>query len=589
MTLFDRAGSAAGRATHLPLSGSVKLAYRNILRHGGRTATTLAAIAFGVAALVLSQGFVEDIFVQLAEALVHSQTGHIQLAGKDYFDHGAHRPLKFLLPDTDGDKAAITALNGVDDVMGRLNFPGLLNNGRADVAVLAEGVEPAKEARLGSFVRFSAGRGLEGGDHYHVVVGHGVARSLNVRPGDNVTLLVSTGDGAMNTADLQVVGVFQSFSKEYDNRSVKLPLPAAQELLTTRGANVLVVSLRNTEDTERIAGLLRERAAQRNQEVKTWSDLSDFHPKTVQLYNRQFGGLQLIILLMVLLSVVNSVNMTVFERTAEFGTARALGNRNRDIFQLVMLENALIGIVGSVLGAIIGLVAGQAHLPLRHPDAAATQCGPELHRLRSRHTARLARGGRHRLRCDRSCRRRSRAAGGADPGRVGAAAGHVGLREQDPGRHRSSLARRIPAENAGKAGAVKISHGRLRPSRSGALWVNAESRRGTGMHPGRPPTTVRAVRHTAVQEMRWRRAATRAPKGWRRMPERALVHKPNPRARTDRNVAPGLQRASTEERLGAHGPALCLRLPSDSQSPATPLPFGYHFPLPGMERTFTSK
>jgi putative ABC transport system permease protein len=354
MTLFDKPGSA-GRATRLPLAANIKLAYRNILRHGGRTATTLAAITFGVTALVLSQGFVEDIFVQLAEALVHSQTGHIQVAKRDYFAHGAHRPASFLLPDPEADKAAIRQVNGVEDVMARLNFPGLLNNGHADLAVLAEGVEPEKEAKLGSFVRFSAGRGLRAGDHYHVAVGHGVARSLNVKPGDNLTLIVSTADGAMNTADLQLVGVFQSFSKEYDNRSIRLPLPAAQELLATSGANVLVVSLQSTAETERVAAVLRERAALRNQEVRTWSELSDFHPKTVQLYNRQFGGLLLIILLMVLLSVVNSVNMTVFERTAEFGTARALGNRNRDIFQLVMLENALLGLVGSVLGAIIGL------------------------------------------------------------------------------------------------------------------------------------------------------------------------------------------------------------------------------------------
>jgi putative ABC transport system permease protein len=355
MTRSDMPGNAAGE-TRLPLASSGRLACRNILRHGGRTATTIAAITFGVAALVLSEGFVKDIFVQLAEAVVHSQTGHIQVARQDYFAHGAHRPMKFLLPDPEGDKATIRELKGVEDVMARLNFPGLLNNGRADLAILGEGVEPEKEARLGTFVRYSAGRPLGREDRYHVVVGHGVAQALNVKPGDNLTLVVSTAEGAMNTADMQLVGIFQSFSKEYDNRSVKLPLAIAQEVLATQGANVLVVSLRSTEETDRIAGLLGQRAAQHDQEVKTWSELNDFHPKTVLLYNRQFGGLLLIILLMVLLSVANSVNMTVFERTAEFGTARALGNRSRDIFWLVIQENALIGVLGSALGVVSGFL-----------------------------------------------------------------------------------------------------------------------------------------------------------------------------------------------------------------------------------------
>ena len=64
-------------------------------------------------------------------------------------------------------------------------------------------------------------------------------------------------------------------------------------------------------------------------EVKTWLELNDFYAKTVKMYDVQFGVLRIIILLMVLLSVVNSVNMSVFERVGEFGTMMALGNRSR--------------------------------------------------------------------------------------------------------------------------------------------------------------------------------------------------------------------------------------------------------------------
>jgi putative ABC transport system permease protein len=346
-------------STKLPVSAALKLAYRNILRHKSRTAATLAAVVFGVAALVLSQGFVEDIFVQLAEAVIHSQTGHIQIAKRGYFSGGAHRPDKYLLEDAPGDKARIVQIQGVDDVLARVNFSGLLSNARADLPVLIEGIEPDKEARLGSFVRFLAGRRLGGKDHYHVELGHGVARALMLNPGDTAILLISTGEGAIDTLDLQVVGIFQSFSKDYDNRAVRIPLTAAQELLGTNSANTLVVALRRTEDTNRIAGILRERTVWRDQEVKVWSQLNDFHPKTVALYHRQFGALLLIILLMVLLSVSNSVNMTVFERTAEFGTARAVGNRSTDIFRLVLLENVLLGLIGSTIGVLGGVMLAQ--------------------------------------------------------------------------------------------------------------------------------------------------------------------------------------------------------------------------------------
>jgi len=342
--------------TRLPLSANVRLAWRNVLRHRGRTGTTLGAIIFGVVALILSRGFIDDTFIQLGEAIIHSQTGHLQVARAGYFAHGAHQPDKYLLADPEAERQWITTRPEVADVMARLSFSGLLSNGRADYSVLGEGIEPDREEALGTFLKISSGRRLAATDRYQAVIGQGVAQALRLAPGDSAMLVANTSDGAMNTLDVEVVGIFQSFSKEYDNRVIKVPLATAQELLNTKGANLLVVSLKRTADTSDVASVLSGRAVARDQEVRTWEALSDFYPKTVDLYRRLFGGLQLIVLLMVLLSVINAVNMTVFERTSEFGTARALGSRGVHIFQLVILENALLGLAGASLGVVLGIV-----------------------------------------------------------------------------------------------------------------------------------------------------------------------------------------------------------------------------------------
>jgi len=240
--------------------------------------------------------------------------------------------------------------------MQRLNFSGLLTNGRSDLAIIGEGLEPEREARLGTFLVLAAGRMLEEKDRYGILLGHGVARALKLEPGDRASLVVNTADGAMNTLDFEVIGVFRSFSKDYDARAVRIPLPAAQELLDSKGANVIVASLKRTRDTERVAGSLAASLGARQLEVKRWDELNDFYAKTVELYDRQFGVLQLIILAMVLLSVTNTVNMTVFERAGEFGTMRALGNRGVDIFALVLVESALLGLIGATAGVILGVL-----------------------------------------------------------------------------------------------------------------------------------------------------------------------------------------------------------------------------------------
>lgn len=91
-------------------------------------------------------------------------------------------------------------------------------------------------------------------------------------------------------------------------------------------------------------------------EVKTWFELDDFYAKTVELYQVQLGVLQFTILVVVLLSVANSVNMTAYERVGEFGTLKALGTRSWQISLLIVLENALLGLIGACLGVVLGVV-----------------------------------------------------------------------------------------------------------------------------------------------------------------------------------------------------------------------------------------
>ncbi|HEX8874222.1 MAG TPA: ABC transporter permease, partial [Nitrosospira sp.] len=185
---------------------------------------TLAAIMGGVAGLILTGGWVNDIFVQLSEALIHSQSGHLQVYKAGYFSSGTRAPEKYLIASSSMVKQDIAANADVISVMARLNFSGLLNNGRSDLPVIGEGVEPGQEAVLGNSVSVTAGRQLEDKDVFGIMLGQGVARGLKLKPGDHVTLLANSLEGALNSIDLEVIGVFQSFSNDYDARAIKIPL-----------------------------------------------------------------------------------------------------------------------------------------------------------------------------------------------------------------------------------------------------------------------------------------------------------------------------------------------------------------------------
>jgi putative ABC transport system permease protein len=338
----------------------LELAFRNVFRHRIRTGITLAAIIFGVVGLILSGGFIQDMFFRLGEVIIRSQTGHVQLGKAGFFTYGSRSPDKYVIAAPEEIRQAAAQWRGVADVLARVQFSGLLNNGRTDLSIIGEGIEPSGEAKLGVYQVITAGRRLADEDRQGILVGQGVADALKLAPGDPVTVLVNTAEGAMNTLDFEVVGVFQSFSKDYDARAVKVPLAAAQELLAARGVNLLVLSLERTRDTAAVVAQARELAARRGLDVKAWSELNDFYEKTVELYDRQFGVLRLIILAMVLLSVVNSVNMSLFERVGEFGTMRAVGDRGRKIFLLVMIEGAILGLLGAAVGVLLGIAVAVA-------------------------------------------------------------------------------------------------------------------------------------------------------------------------------------------------------------------------------------
>ena len=334
------------------------LALRNIFRQKVRTAATLAAIAIGVSGLILAGGFVNDIFIQLGKAIIHSQTGHIQITRAGYSDNKTRAPEKFQIKDGDELRSKLaTQIPGIEQTISRLGFTGVINNGRRDLGIVGEGIEPDGEAKLGTFLNYIEGRALTSADHDGIVVGDGVAKSLGLKIGDRVTIVMTLAAGAVNTLDFELVGIFQSFSKEFDSRAVRISLNVAKTLMDTDGIHMLVVQLSDTASTNATAASMKQLLANQGFDVTPWYALSDFYEKTVDLYDRQFGVLRLIILIMVLLSVINSMNMTLFERTREFGTIRAIGDRSDWVFRLIMIESFWLGLLGGLLGIILGCLA----------------------------------------------------------------------------------------------------------------------------------------------------------------------------------------------------------------------------------------
>jgi putative ABC transport system permease protein len=334
---------------------NVKLALRNVERHRRRSAIAIAAIAFGTVAIVLAGGFIEWIFVNFREYSIHSHLGHIKITRQGYRDGAVADPFAALLPDDPRALRDIAADPRVRLVAPRVSFNGLISAGETTISFVGEGVEPDQEVALSESMTVTAGKALSSDDPKGIVLGEGLAANLGAAPGDVLVLLATTRSGALNAVEVHVRGTFASVTKAYDDSALRVNLAVAQRLLRVDGTHSWIVLLRDTADTAAVLADLRPRLEGRRLDVTPWWDLADFYNKTVELFSRQLDVVRFIVALIIVLSISNTMIMSVLERTWEIGTSMALGVRRRDIVALFLAEGCVLGLVGAVAGLVIGV------------------------------------------------------------------------------------------------------------------------------------------------------------------------------------------------------------------------------------------
>ena len=349
------------------------LAFRNVFRNRRRTIMTLIMVGGGVAGLLLVGGFFARMFWGLRESTINDGLGHIQIFTAEHFNREEKHVLDTGIDNWRQVAATIQAGRHVRGIAPRIEFNGMLSNGVKSGVFMGSAVDPVAENSLGFTTRLESGRDLDSksGGEIEALIGAGVARSMNVKPGDGLTLLAVTSDGALNGIDVQVVGVVNTGFKEMDDRYLRITLPSAQRLLQSDRVTNLVVGLDRTENTDMVAAELTPSLRGQPQQLvlKKWIDLAAYYKQVRSLFSTIFVFLGVIVFFMVLMSSVNTLLMTMFERTREIGTMLAMGTPRAWIMSLFILEAIVLGVLGAIVGVaggnLIGFLLNHAgiHLP----------------------------------------------------------------------------------------------------------------------------------------------------------------------------------------------------------------------------------
>lgn len=180
------------------------LAGRNIFRNKRRSLLSLAILIMGSAGLILVGGFFANVMEGFREVFIHSQTGHLQINADGYYEKGASSPFKYLMGDVERVRQEIAKNPEVLYTVPRLKFGGMVSSDETNIAVMAIGVDPILERRMGSYrtsernapsMNILEGQDLDPADPYGAVLGKGLMKALGLRVGDSINFITTRQKG----------------------------------------------------------------------------------------------------------------------------------------------------------------------------------------------------------------------------------------------------------------------------------------------------------------------------------------------------------------------------------------------------------
>lgn len=386
------------------------------LRNRRRSLATLLALVFGCLAVLLFGGYVQNIRLTLETNIVRS-AGHLQIQNADFLLFGSGDPQGYSVHDVPRMIEVLQRDPFITDharvVSSALTFNGVAGHFSSGLskAVVVQGTVAEDQARMREWNEYQVPIAplavrLRGTSPDAVVIGTGVARILQLcdalritdcpRPrhkaaapalpetpedltalaasvprselsaSPRLALLAATSTGAPNVAELQVIDAEPQGTRGADDFYVGIHLPAAQRLVFGQNdarATSILLQLKRSGDLESVRQHLQMLLAREFPDqalaVNDYRLLSPSYTQTVAMFDAIFGFISVLITIIVMFTVSNTMNMAVLERTVEIGTLRAMGVRRSGIQRIFVVEGALLGLTGALLGLVIAL--GVAH------------------------------------------------------------------------------------------------------------------------------------------------------------------------------------------------------------------------------------
>jgi ABC-type lipoprotein release transport system permease subunit len=377
----------------------IKLAWRSIWRNRRRTIITICSISLGLLIAVFFIAFAEGVYEKMTDDAVRMLGGHVTLEHPEYRDAPA---VDMVVSGLDKVREAIEKIPEVERTKAVVLGQGVIKSGLGAVGVAVLGIEPSAEKGSSPMAkRIVAGAYLEDEDGRKVIVGKQLAKRLKlgkkkeakrisamfepyfqqfgVKLNGNLTeailhhfavgkkvVITSTNvQGELTEELLRVKGIFEVGAAEIDGYMIQIPIGTAQKLygMGSSQATQLGVVVRNPDSQAEVLGKVKGLAGGKSVDVLPWEEVMPDLATYIEIDGGSNYVFQGIIIFLIMFTIFNTILMSVLERKREFAVVLALGTPPRKLRSQIILETAMIGLLGVVLGLVLGGGVTAATIP----------------------------------------------------------------------------------------------------------------------------------------------------------------------------------------------------------------------------------
>jgi ABC-type lipoprotein release transport system permease subunit len=331
-----------------------KMAFRNIFRQKRRTILTALSMFGGFALAAIFIGWADGSYNNIIDNFTRYNFGHIQIHEKAYLD----RPSLYKTIDNYSDiEKKLGQIDNIDSWTPRVYSAGLVSVGEKSTGARIIGIDPQSETRATRFDRKVAqGKNFSNRPNHEVIIGKGLAKILNARVGNDIVVVSQGADGSIANDRYKIIGLADTGDEIADRAAFYLHLQDAQELLVLGGRiHEVAITVLHLDQVQRVTQTLKESVDGKNLATAPWQEFARSFYLAMKADMEGMWISLFIIVLIVAVGVLNTVLMSVLERTREYGVLKAIGTRPGQIVKLVLAEVNILACFSIVLGIAVGL------------------------------------------------------------------------------------------------------------------------------------------------------------------------------------------------------------------------------------------